>query len=263
MPRGPAGTPRIPEYRTNNALMNLDGVDMDWEHPGYLRAIEYGVNSGAEIPPAKYVECAACHMHVPVGMLTPHESGVFCFICAWRPDCRFCGRPMPEPRLGADWEASTFIYDHWVDHRCTDCWPLSARAKSHLCYILSPDEISALPKPRRRPRRRRRTVSDAAGARWLSQARKRIADYGFDSEVREFAKAEVVEQQGSESCAICQATDDLVLDHVHPLAAGGSHTLDNVRLLCAPCNGWEVAEIDRPLIEARRGELRRAQLAAA
>lgn len=103
----------------------------------------------------------------------------------------------------------------------------------------------------------------AKGARWRDSSRKRIEDYGTLAECELILPSEVIEKQGSESCAICGAADDLVLDHVHPLAAGGPHTLDNVRLLCAPCNGWKVAEVDRPLIEARRGELRRAQLAAA
>ena len=112
-------------------------------------------------------------------------------------------------------------------------------------------------------RAKRKANPSDPGKAWTRSARKRIADYDTGAEVAEFTKAEVVERQGSESCAICGVTDDLALDHIHPLAAGGSHTLDNVRLLCAPCNGWKVAEIDRPLIEAARAKARRAELSVA
>lgn len=180
---------------------------------------------------------------------------------AWIPRCRRCGEHLPE-REG-------FEYDYGLDWRCLDCWGLDARNKGELRQMFTAEEVGGIyaaraeAKARRARSRPPRRLMDAAGSRWLHQARKRIADYGFDSEVREFTKADVVERQGSESCAICGQADDLVLDHVIPLAAAGSHTLDNVRLLCAPCNGWKVAEIDRPLIEAKRGELRRAQLTAA
>lgn len=39
-----------------------------------------------------------------------------------------------------------------------------------------------------------------------------------------------------ERCANCGAVDDLVLDHVIPIARGGRSTLDNLQLLCAACN---------------------------
>ena len=39
-----------------------------------------------------------------------------------------------------------------------------------------------------------------------------------------------------ERCANCDAVDDLVLDHVIPIARGGRSQLDNLQLLCATCN---------------------------
>ncbi len=39
-----------------------------------------------------------------------------------------------------------------------------------------------------------------------------------------------------ERCANCGAPADLVLDHVIPIAKGGTSRLDNLQLLCAPCN---------------------------
>jgi 5-methylcytosine-specific restriction endonuclease McrA len=45
------------------------------------------------------------------------------------------------------------------------------------------------------------------------------------------------------TCYLCQATDlldaDIHLDHVIPLARGGTHTYDNIRVACAPCNYWK------------------------
>jgi 5-methylcytosine-specific restriction endonuclease McrA len=43
----------------------------------------------------------------------------------------------------------------------------------------------------------------------------------------------------NQQCWICETTLDnktVVWDHVHPLARGGSHTVDNLRPACAPCN---------------------------
>lgn len=37
-------------------------------------------------------------------------------------------------------------------------------------------------------------------------------------------------------CAKCGASDNIHMDHVVPLAKGGSHSVDNVQPLCATCN---------------------------
>lgn len=47
--------------------------------------------------------------------------------------------------------------------------------------------------------------------------------------------ADLIEAAGKR-CANCGADDDLVLDHVLPIAKGGRSTLDNLQLLCAECN---------------------------
>ena len=39
-----------------------------------------------------------------------------------------------------------------------------------------------------------------------------------------------------ECCANCGEKEDLVLDHIVPLAKGGGSQLDNLQLLCATCN---------------------------
>lgn len=37
-------------------------------------------------------------------------------------------------------------------------------------------------------------------------------------------------------CSICGTGNDLTGDHIIPLKAGGTNTLDNVRVLCRSCN---------------------------
>jgi 5-methylcytosine-specific restriction endonuclease McrA len=38
------------------------------------------------------------------------------------------------------------------------------------------------------------------------------------------------------TCAKCGTTDNLTVDHIVPLARGGSDELSNLQLLCKPCN---------------------------
>jgi hypothetical protein len=46
-------------------------------------------------------------------------------------------------------------------------------------------------------------------------------------------------------CAKCQSTFDLQIDHVRPVSLGGTNDLDNLQLLCGPCNGSKGAtEVD-------------------
>lgn len=45
--------------------------------------------------------------------------------------------------------------------------------------------------------------------------------------------------QMAEACELCQRTDNLVIDHIIPLAQGGSNELDNLRTLCQSCNAKE------------------------
>jgi 5-methylcytosine-specific restriction endonuclease McrA len=43
-------------------------------------------------------------------------------------------------------------------------------------------------------------------------------------------------------CWICRATEDLTLDHVKPLSAGGAHVLANMRPACRSCNSRKGAK---------------------
>jgi 5-methylcytosine-specific restriction endonuclease McrA len=52
------------------------------------------------------------------------------------------------------------------------------------------------------------------------------------------------------SCKWCDATDDLVLDHILPVMAGGGNKRSNCQTLCRKCNLWKMRYIDRPLVLA-------------
>lgn len=49
-------------------------------------------------------------------------------------------------------------------------------------------------------------------------------------------------------CWMCGAKDDLTIDHVKPLAAGGAHMLCNLRPACATCNGAKGARWPYPAV---------------
>lgn len=69
-------------------------------------------------------------------------------------------------------------------------------------------------------------------------------------------------QSNKYMCTICEYdlrllnSKDMHWDHIVPLSRGGSHTLDNLQPLCAPCNIRKNAVF--PLTEDRRYEIKKA-----
>lgn len=61
-----------------------------------------------------------------------------------------------------------------------------------------------------------------------------------------FTAAQRIQFLGSE-CARCGSTENLCLDHVVPVSAGGQSTFENSQTLCQPCNNWKAKHIDRPM----------------
>lgn len=49
-------------------------------------------------------------------------------------------------------------------------------------------------------------------------------------------------------CKWCDSTEDLVLDHIIPVMAGGKNRRANAQTLCRSCNLWKMRYIDRPLL---------------
>ncbi|MFI2664170.1 HNH endonuclease [Micromonospora carbonacea] len=52
-----------------------------------------------------------------------------------------------------------------------------------------------------------------------------------------------VYQRDGHRCVACGTLDDLTLDHIYPWARGGPDTIDNLRVLCRPCNSRKGARI--------------------
>lgn len=56
-------------------------------------------------------------------------------------------------------------------------------------------------------------------------------------------RAAVMNRDGY-ACVECGATEDLSLDHIFPYSRGGQDTVENLRVLCKPCNSAKGARVD-------------------
>lgn len=84
-------------------------------------------------------------------------------------------------------------------------------------YCKACGNVSLRPRYRLREQRRRAREAGAAGRRTVAQTEARFAFYG-------------------NRCAYCRAEGDLVVEHVIPLARGGSEWPANIRPACIVCN---------------------------
>ena len=94
-------------------------------------------------------------------------------------------------------------------------------------------DVLALVRERERRARRRLERAHAALAGEAAPRRRPVA--------REVRQA-VFERDGG-SCVECGSRFDLQYDHVIPVALGGAGTVENVQLLCAPCNQGKGAAV--------------------
>lgn len=81
---------------------------------------------------------------------------------------------------------------------------------------------------------------------WEADYRRRCRARSLLPVVRSFTRDELVEVHG-DHCVDCGGPWDQ-LDHRIPVAAGGTHDLDNCRPICQPCNSRKLFESDRPRI---------------
>lgn len=96
---------------------------------------------------------------------------------------------------------------------------------------------------------RRAGYKPPSGSTWRKAYWARCRDYGIAPVTELFDRDDLVARDG-ELCAECGAEGvPLELDHVIPVAAGGPHTLANVRLVDAACNRRKGATSDRALVD--------------
>jgi hypothetical protein len=104
-------------------------------------------------------------------------------------------------------------------------------------------DVRALARDRERRRRRRleRAHAELAGETSGQTAAGRGRSRRRDPIVREVRLA-VWERDGGR-CVVCGADFELQFDHVIPVALGGADTVENLQVLCAPCNQRKGASI--------------------
>jgi 5-methylcytosine-specific restriction endonuclease McrA len=60
----------------------------------------------------------------------------------------------------------------------------------------------------------------------------------YHARIEQVSRRRVIERDGS-TCYMCGRKlgySEIVLDHVIPLCRGGSHSEDNLKVACSPCN---------------------------
>lgn len=79
---------------------------------------------------------------------------------------------------------------------------------------------------------------DAAHERGRAQRRGTTAQRGYGAAWQR--QSRVLRAQGG-ACERCGTVHDLTVDHLIPLAAGGTSDASNLRVLCRRCNGMKGA----------------------
>jgi 5-methylcytosine-specific restriction endonuclease McrA len=70
-------------------------------------------------------------------------------------------------------------------------------------------------------------------------------------------RAAVMERDGYR-CVKCSAAGPLAIDHIFPWSRGGEDTLDNLQVLCKPCNSKKSATVPSHLIQVPRNAVTNA-----
>lgn len=86
--------------------------------------------------------------------------------------------------------------------------------------------------------------------KWVNNYQSRARKRGYAAVVKEFTKQDIVDTYG-DACHYCGVSAFEEIDHHIPVAAGGEHSLENVRPCCSQCNN-EKSRSDRLAAEAFR-----------
>ena len=77
----------------------------------------------------------------------------------------------------------------------------------------------------------------------MNRAKYRAKQAGYQGDHFTVAEWDELVQKCGGRCLRCGSTDeDLTVDHIVPLALGGSNTIDNIQPLCSACNGIKGCE---------------------
>lgn len=142
--------------------------------------------------------------------------------------CKECGQPALPPGRG--------LY-------CRLCLRAHLREQGRVYRAsLTPDQKAArLAKTRERDRQRYKTDPEYRKRKTEATLKRRLF-YG-SGDVSE-AEWQALTQIYGGKCAYC-FNDATEIEHIHPVALGGSHSVDNLVPACKPCN---LSKRDTPLI---------------
>lgn len=105
----------------------------------------------------------------------------------------------------------------------------------------------------------RAKISAALRERWRTNRDKMLAQFQRPPKPRDEQRYRSVftssqrREWMDNKCLWCDATENLVLDHIIPVMCGGKNEKSNSQTLCQPCNMWKMVYIDRPLLLAGLG----------
>jgi HNH endonuclease len=124
--------------------------------------------------------------------------------------------------------------------------------------------LTAFAVDRHRPNGRRNVCAECRAA-YDSTAnyRRRSQKYGHEPVIVPFTRSQVAERYGDHCyyCPLRRKTGAFEgLDHVVCVAAGGHHTLGNIRPCCRSCNSWKRWAVDELLMRDLRVDLDEVEL---
>jgi 5-methylcytosine-specific restriction endonuclease McrA len=166
------------------------------------------------LQPAKYFS------RTPRKSYNPHRRNKGADKC-----CRFCSTKLVpsqgERSFHTRYYCSVVCRDEmYKPHACSRCgtWIANRRCENRACFLYV-------------KRQRRRKVMRSKQATTFAQRFPALYDPDLMRELR----SQLIEEYGV-MCMNCGCTDRVVLDHIKPRWYGGTNEIENLQLLCWPCN---------------------------